>query len=166
MRVALGMLLAISMWGHAVGQEPAWAKDLIPPYPAQENDAPRREEFFLGQSAFARKDWSQALAWYRIAAEDGDATAQYYVGLIYSEGLGVPKDSEVAFQWFQVAANGGSAPAQAEISALAQSRTIQPNEHCGVNAVVAFIGSMGTAQTRSLGIATAQGVSAAAHACH
>jgi S1-C subfamily serine protease len=45
-------------------------------------------------------------------AEQGDADAQYSLGLMYGNGEGVPKDSAKAFEWFQKAAEQGSADAQ------------------------------------------------------
>lgn len=44
-------------------------------------------------------------------ARSGDAEAQYWVGIMYGEGL-VPKDLEQAKQWFLKSAEQGFAPAQ------------------------------------------------------
>ena len=49
----------------------------------------------------------QALAMYRKAAEQGDRTAQYQVGIFYFNGIGVEKDYRKAAEWSQKAADQG-----------------------------------------------------------
>ena len=51
-----------------------------------------------------------AVRWFHLAAEQGDADAQYDLGLRYSNGEGVLKDSVLAHMWFNIAgANGNEA---------------------------------------------------------
>ena len=38
------------------------------------------------------QDYVQALKWYRLAAAQGDALAQYNLGVMYAKGQGVPQD--------------------------------------------------------------------------
>jgi TPR repeat protein len=38
------------------------------------------------------QDYAQAAIWYRKAAEQGSAEAQFNLGLLYDNGLGVPLD--------------------------------------------------------------------------
>ena len=45
-------------------------------------------------------------------AEQGDAFAQWLLGLMYDNGLGVPQDAKEAVKWFRKAAEQGYAPAQ------------------------------------------------------
>ena len=45
-------------------------------------------------------------------AEQGDAAAQYNLGLMYYKGQGVRQDDAQAVQWFHKAAEQGSAAAQ------------------------------------------------------
>ena len=35
---------------------------------------------------------AEALKWFRLAADQGDARAQYYLGAMYANGQGVPQD--------------------------------------------------------------------------
>ncbi|MGB1936894.1 MAG: tetratricopeptide repeat protein [Akkermansiaceae bacterium] len=53
-----------------------------------------------------------ALELYEIAAQQGDAQAQYSLGLCYHYGEGTLKDPFSAFKWFGQAAEGGHAEAQ------------------------------------------------------
>ena len=54
----------------------------------------------------------QAVHWYRLAAEQGQAAAQQALGYMYSNGEGVPEDDTRAVQWFRLAAEQGRAGAQ------------------------------------------------------
>jgi TPR repeat protein len=45
----------------------------------------------------------QAVHWFTQAAEQGDALAQYHLGLCYYEGTGVTKDLQEAYVWLALA---------------------------------------------------------------
>ena len=51
-------------------------------------------------------------------AEQGDAQAQYYLGICYANGKGVQKDDAKAFEWMQKAAEQGYAKAQTNLGVL------------------------------------------------
>jgi uncharacterized protein len=55
------------------------------------------------------QDYAQALIWYRKAAEQGDARAQFGLGLMYADGHGVPQDYVRAHMWFNIAAGAQGA---------------------------------------------------------
>ena len=55
---------------------------------------------------------AQAAAWYRKAAEQGHAEAQFTLGGMYYEGEGVTRDYGQAAAWFRKAAEQGDARAQ------------------------------------------------------
>lgn len=67
-------------------------------------------QYKLGCSA--TKDYTQAAAWFRRAAEQGFAPAQNDLGWMYVKGLGVAQDYKKAFSWFTKAAIQGHASAQ------------------------------------------------------
>ena len=50
------------------------------------------------------KDTFQAAQWYRKAADQNDAEAQYQLAWLYKIGDGVPKDTVSAHAWFSIAA--------------------------------------------------------------
>ena len=52
------------------------------------------------------------MKWYRKAAEQGDADAQYNLGISYDRGEGVPQDYVEAVKWYRKAAEQGDADAQ------------------------------------------------------
>ncbi|WP_295388321.1 tetratricopeptide repeat protein, partial [Thiolapillus sp.] len=59
-----------------------------------------------------RQDLKEAVKWYRRAAEQGYALAQYNLGVIYNNGQGVQQDKKEAVKWFRKAAEQGYASAQ------------------------------------------------------
>ena len=43
----------------------------------------------------------------RARAEQGDAAAQYNLGIMYGNGTGVPQDDAEALRWYRLAADQG-----------------------------------------------------------
>ena len=56
-----------------------------------------------------------AVRWFRRAAEGGNASAQYYVGIMYVLGHGVPLNNAEGVRWFRRAAERGHISAQINI---------------------------------------------------
>ena len=54
----------------------------------------------------------EAVRWYRLAAEQGYAAAQFNLGVMYATGEGVPEDDAEAVRWYRLAAEQGYAAAQ------------------------------------------------------
>ena len=50
----------------------------------------------------------QPVLWYRAAAEQGDAEAQFYLGGLYYNGDGVLQDFIRAHKWFNIASVNGN----------------------------------------------------------
>ena len=53
-----------------------------------------------------------AVYWYRRAAEQGNAEAQFNLGAMYLQGQGVPQDDNMAIQWAIRAVEQGYVKAQ------------------------------------------------------
>ena len=54
------------------------------------------------------QDDKTAVKWYRLAAEQGNASAQYNLGVMYAYGMGVLKDYVYAHMWENIAATNGN----------------------------------------------------------
>lgn len=54
---------------------------------------------------------SEAVKWWRLAAQQGDAEVQYNLGVMYMKGHAVPQDNVRAYMWFNIAAVSGIADA-------------------------------------------------------
>jgi TPR repeat protein len=57
----------------------------------------------------------EATKWFRMAAERGHARAQFLLGELYDNGIGVPEDIAEAVQWYRKAAEQGNADAQTQL---------------------------------------------------
>ena len=53
------------------------------------------------------QDDAEAVRWYRLAADQGLADAQFSLGVMYAIGDGVPKDDAEAARWYRLAADQG-----------------------------------------------------------
>jgi len=74
--------------------------------------APALADVKAGVDAWARGDWSRAVAEWRPLAIAGDADAQFNLGQAYKLGRGVPIDPGQALAWFKRAADQGHLQAQ------------------------------------------------------
>ena len=63
-----------------------------------------------GLAAHERGDYATALRLFRPLGEQGNASAQYNLGVMYALGQGVPRDNVQAYMWFDLAAARFSAP--------------------------------------------------------
>ncbi|MHA1572217.1 MAG: tetratricopeptide repeat protein, partial [Alphaproteobacteria bacterium] len=61
---------------------------------------------------------SEAAWWFTKSAQTGHLRAQYGLGVIYAEGVAVPKDYIEAARWYSSAADQGHAQAQYELAVL------------------------------------------------
>src|SRR6266550_375929 len=100
--------------------------------PAQQNEADRKmlaeiragadkgdakTQYELGRAFFSgtlgvAKDEAEAVKWFRKAAEQNVADAQFSLGVCYANGRGVTKDDAEAVKWFRKAAEQNLADAQ------------------------------------------------------
>jgi TPR repeat protein len=80
--------------------------------------APAWADFNAGEKAYHRGDYATALREWHPLAKQGQAVAQYHLGLLYANGQGVPKDDAQARQWYEKAALQGHANAQANLGSL------------------------------------------------
>ena len=65
-----------------------------------------------GEAAYQRGDYATALQIWRPLADQGDAGAQAWLGLMYDNGHGVTQDYAEAARWYRLAAAQGLALAQ------------------------------------------------------
>lgn len=64
------------------------------------------------------KNFSEAVNWYRMAANQGSLNAQFSLGSMYREGQGLKQSDIDAYAWFSVAAAKGNEVAQEEVKKL------------------------------------------------
>jgi len=64
------------------------------------------------------KDEAEAVKWYRKAADQGFANAQFNLGYMYANGRGVVKDEVEAYKWYLLAGAQGDEDAKKEIERI------------------------------------------------
>ena len=69
------------------------------------------------------RDYSEAVKWYRLAANQGYANAQCNLGNMYSWGCGVTQDYAEALKWYRLAADKGHVDAKTKIRELERKLT-------------------------------------------
>lgn len=69
-------------------------------------------QYYFGLRCEKEKDMTEAVKWYRKAAEQDDLDAQYRLGLCYDRGEGLPRDYREAVKWYRKAAENGIVEAQ------------------------------------------------------
>ena len=68
-----------------------------------------------GKKLYDAKQYTQAIAKLKPAAEKGHKKAQYRLGRCYDKGNGVPENDKKAFYWYSKAAAQGHAKAQYQV---------------------------------------------------
>ena len=91
MPVALSLLVSLPSWSADIGK---------------------------GLAAYERGDYATALLEWRPLAEQGDAGAQYNLGVMYDKGRGVVQDYGQAVKWYHRAAEQGDADAQTNLGRM------------------------------------------------
>jgi TPR repeat protein len=75
-------------------------------------------DFNDGYDAYQKGDYKTAFNEFKPLAEQGDASAQYNLGVMYDNGKGVLKDDKEAVKWYRKAAEQGLASAQGNLGAM------------------------------------------------
>ena len=71
-----------------------------------------------GAAADSRGNYSDAVRWYRQAADQGDPKAQNSLGAMYYNGRGVTQSYDEAVKWYRLAAAQGLADAQIRLGLM------------------------------------------------
>ena len=69
-------------------------------------------EYAQAAAAYQKQDFATVIRLLQPLAEQGDATAQHNLAVLYQDGLGVPASAEKALYWYEKAAAQGQAEAQ------------------------------------------------------
>ena len=69
---------------------------------------------------YSKYNYSEAFKFCSVAAEQGDASSQFNLGLLYANGRGVKQDYFKAVEWYQKAAEQGHPLAQIYLDRLSK----------------------------------------------
>jgi TPR repeat protein len=67
------------------------------------------------------KNFKKAVEYYSQAAEQDNALAQYNLGCLYRDGIGVIQNNKQALKWLARAAEQGNEDAQADLYSLIEA---------------------------------------------
>ena len=93
-------------------------------------------DYESGYAAYWRGDYWTAYREWRPLAEQGDAQAQYNLGMMYESGKGVPGDSAEAVKWYRRSAERGYLEAQLRLGAMYDNGEESPRRRCAGSEVV------------------------------
>ena len=80
-------------------------------------------------AAYERSDYATAMRGFRVHAEQGHAEAQFDLGVMYANSLGVPENDIEAVKWYRKAAEQGLAIAQHYLGVMyAKGRGVPRND--------------------------------------
>ena len=71
------------------------------------------------------QDYGEAVKWFRLAAEQGNADAQNNLGVMCRDGRGMPQDLVCAHMWLNLAAAQGLEDARHRLDSLATEMTAE-----------------------------------------
>ena len=105
---------------NGIPKQPMISKFIVPYYSKacwvlhEEGDVQGQAEaqYTLGCCYSDNKNYTEAVKWYRKAAEQGHTKAQFNLGVCYAKGQGVEQDYTEAVKWFRKATEQGDAIAQ------------------------------------------------------
>ena len=114
--------------------------------------------FDEGLAAAARGDYATALRKWRPLAQQGDAPAQYSLGVMYAKGWGVPQDFAQALMWYRRAAEQGYASAQYNLGNMSYDGRGVPQDYAQAMMWYRRAAEQGYAEAmNSLGVMYAKG---------
>jgi len=87
-------------------------------YQARKQASAAAGPFEAGLKAFDQGNYPEALKHWLPLAEQGRASAQYNIAVMYEQGLGVNKDDTQSARWFVAAAERGDATSQLKVGTL------------------------------------------------
>ena len=107
---------ALYWYRKAAAQDHSTAKDRLQELESQGyHDLTAAQMYQKGKAYYDKKQYSEAVPWFREAAEQGHAEAQYNLGECYYNGRGVTKGWIQAVAWYRKAAEQGYADAQSRL---------------------------------------------------
>lgn len=74
-------------------------------------------------AAYQRGDYASVLRTFADEADQGNAKAQYNLGLMYQKGQGIARDDDLSFKWLSLAAARGLEGAKNDRDIVAKEMT-------------------------------------------
>ena len=102
--VALSLLALTLIAPWALGQDPDRIAEIRRLAEQGDTEAQGRlgAIYAYSQGVGVPQDDAEAVRWFRLAADQGQADAQFLLGAMYANGEGVPKDEAEAARWYRL----------------------------------------------------------------
>ena len=104
MKALLSIVLLLAFGAYAYSE---YTPEQIAEWKERAENGDPEAQYYLGRVYHGNgvpEDDKEAVKWYRKAAEQGNAAAQWLLGYAYDYGKGVPEDSKEAAKWYLKAA--------------------------------------------------------------
>jgi TPR repeat protein len=118
------LMLPITLALAQQPRQPA-AANALPPKPIASTD----ETYRKAEQYEKKKNYTEAMRLYRVAADQGNAPAQVAIGNLYTEGQGVSQSYAEALRWYRLAANQGNNEAQNDVGLFLVSGWGAPQDY-------------------------------------
>ena len=83
-----------------------------------EEDGSALGQSILGSMYEGRDEMTEAMRWYRLAADQGHAATQFRLAVMYATGRGVPQNDVEAARWYQLVEDQGDALTQFNVAVM------------------------------------------------
>ena len=116
-------------------------------------------DFFSGYEAFRRGDYGEARRAWSPLARAGDVDAQFNLGALFENGLGVAADAERAARWYRAAAQRRLDLARLALARLQRVGALEPDPDEGQIKLLEIAARRGLAEAQyELGVAYDRGL--------
>ena len=78
-------------------------------------------QYELAQQYELTGDYTRAFRWFHEAARKGFLKAEFKVGMMYRNGLGVPTSYRDALEWFEMGADAGHVPSETMLASMLEN---------------------------------------------
>ncbi len=109
------------------------------------------QSYEAGATAYNKRDFHTAMKNWQPLAEKGDVKAQFNVGLLHAQGLGVSQNYKEAVKWWQMAAAKDNADAALQVGRVyAEGRDGVPKDPAEAVKALRKAGDLGNAQAQAM----------------
>ena len=114
--------------------------------------------FNLGFEYYQKEDYEAALVWFKLAAEQGFANAQYNLGVMYDQGQGVAQDYKEAVRWYRKAAEQEHASSQFILGSMYDNGQGVPQDYVQAHMWFNLAASQTTGKDRERSVKNRDGI--------
>jgi uncharacterized protein len=104
-----------------------------------------------GYAAYQRGDYAKVMRLFLPLADQGNATAQNNLGVMYRDGSGVSQDYAQALEWYRKAADQGEATALFNLGVMYDNRRGVSQDYAQAFAWYRKAADLGNANAQSIG---------------